>query len=267
MSLVNGEERETKMRFEIHGDGTKGDVLLIHGWPDCGTIWDKQVPDLVERGYRCIVVTLPGFDGRPVGWGFSFDKLTEMANDVIEANSPSKKVIIYCHDFGCTIGYMLQKKYPEKVKSMVSLDVGGFAKPDAAALLFILSYQFYNILSWFLGGPAGRFLNTSFLTMGKYRARPLSHCVSSINYVYPNFLIATVTRSIVPFKPYKDVPVFFGYALKKEASFHAEAFVEGIRQSKGGKVQSFNCGHWITISKADELNQEVGLWLEKTSSM
>eukprot|EP01060_Flectonema_neradi_P037189 TRINITY_DN73_c5_g1_i1.p1 TRINITY_DN73_c5_g1~~TRINITY_DN73_c5_g1_i1.p1 ORF type:complete len:307 (+),score=42.10 TRINITY_DN73_c5_g1_i1:61-981(+) len=266
-SLIKGEKIASEIKVEIHGDGTKGDILLLHGWPDCGSLWDKQVPDLVEKGYRCIVATLPGFDGKPVGWGYNFDQLTEMANDVVEANSPSKKVIIYAHDFGCTIGYMLQRKYPEKVQRMIALDVGGYSKPDAAGILFVMSYQFYNLFAWSIGGPAGRFLNTSFLTMGKYRARPLSHCVSSLNYLYPKFLWALATKNMPPFKPFKDIPVFYGYALKKDVSFHAESFLEGIRASKGGKVCSFNCGHWISVSKPDELNKEVGLWLEQTADL
>jgi len=40
----------------------KGDLLFIHGWPDCGDLWKEQVQEL-SKEYTCIVVTMPGYDG------------------------------------------------------------------------------------------------------------------------------------------------------------------------------------------------------------
>jgi pimeloyl-ACP methyl ester carboxylesterase len=36
-------------------------VLLIHGWPDDASTWEKIAPALVERGHRVIIPTLRGF--------------------------------------------------------------------------------------------------------------------------------------------------------------------------------------------------------------
>lgn len=36
-------------------------VLLIHGWPDSGILWERQIPALVEAGFRVIVPDQRGF--------------------------------------------------------------------------------------------------------------------------------------------------------------------------------------------------------------
>ena len=45
---VNG----ISMYVVIAGQGP--DVLLLHGFPDCHTVWRKQIPALVAAGYRVI---------------------------------------------------------------------------------------------------------------------------------------------------------------------------------------------------------------------
>src|SRR5215203_3252495 len=38
--------------YEDHGSGSP--VVLIHGWPLSGASWEKQVPVLLDAGYRVI---------------------------------------------------------------------------------------------------------------------------------------------------------------------------------------------------------------------
>ncbi len=39
----------------------KDELLFIHGWPDTGQVWNTAVDKLSKNGYRCIVVSLPGY--------------------------------------------------------------------------------------------------------------------------------------------------------------------------------------------------------------
>ena len=39
--------------YEDHGSGTP--VVLIHGWPLSGASWERQIPALLEAGYRVIM--------------------------------------------------------------------------------------------------------------------------------------------------------------------------------------------------------------------
>ncbi|HEY7734152.1 MAG TPA: alpha/beta hydrolase [Nitrososphaera sp.] len=75
MPYVNvGQENSGRIRlyYEDHGSGKP--VVLIHGWPLSGRSWEKQVPILVENGYRAITYDRRGFGGssRPIS-GYDYD--------------------------------------------------------------------------------------------------------------------------------------------------------------------------------------------------
>jgi peroxiredoxin len=48
-----------KLYYEDYGKGKP--VILIHGWPLSHRMWDKQISDLVEAGYRVITYDRRGF--------------------------------------------------------------------------------------------------------------------------------------------------------------------------------------------------------------
>jgi pimeloyl-ACP methyl ester carboxylesterase len=62
--------------YEDHGTGRP--VVLIHGWPLSGLSWEKQVPALLDAGYRVITYDRRGFgnSGRPT-FGYDYDTLSE----------------------------------------------------------------------------------------------------------------------------------------------------------------------------------------------
>src|SRR5580698_3919156 len=44
---------DVRLYVEVDGDGPT--VLLLHGWPDTGALWDEVAPELVRAGYRVAV--------------------------------------------------------------------------------------------------------------------------------------------------------------------------------------------------------------------
>jgi non-heme chloroperoxidase len=62
-----GQENNTDIEiyYEDHGAGQP--VVLIHGYPLSGRAWDKQVPVLLEAGYRVITYDRRGF-GKSCRW-------------------------------------------------------------------------------------------------------------------------------------------------------------------------------------------------------
>jgi non-heme chloroperoxidase len=57
--------------YEDHGAGQP--VVLIHGYPLSGSAWDKQVPALLEAGYRVITYDRRGFGQSsqpPIGYDY-----------------------------------------------------------------------------------------------------------------------------------------------------------------------------------------------------
>jgi non-heme chloroperoxidase len=75
--LPVGKENSTHidLYFEDHGSGRP--VVLIHGWPLSSRSWEKQLPALLEAGYRVITYDRRGFgnSSKPTV-GYDYDTLT-----------------------------------------------------------------------------------------------------------------------------------------------------------------------------------------------
>ena len=68
--------------YEDHGAGRP--VVLIHGWPLSGDSWERQVPVLVNAGYRVITYDRRGFgkSSRPFS-GYDYNTFAEDLNKVM----------------------------------------------------------------------------------------------------------------------------------------------------------------------------------------
>ena len=65
-----------ELYYEDHGVGKP--VVLIHGWPLSGASWEKQVPVLVDAGFRVITYDRRGFgsSSKPIS-GYNYDTFAE----------------------------------------------------------------------------------------------------------------------------------------------------------------------------------------------
>jgi non-heme chloroperoxidase len=79
--------RENSADIEIHyEDHSAGQpVVLIHGYPLSGRAWDKQVPALLQAGYRVITYDRRGFgqSSHPVA-GYDYDTFAADLNTLLE---------------------------------------------------------------------------------------------------------------------------------------------------------------------------------------
>ena len=50
---------DIELYYEDHGTGQP--IVLIHGYPLSGASWEKQLPGLLEAGYRVITYDRRGF--------------------------------------------------------------------------------------------------------------------------------------------------------------------------------------------------------------
>jgi pimeloyl-ACP methyl ester carboxylesterase len=68
--------------YEDHGKGRP--IVLIHGWPLSGRSWEKQVPALLDAGYRIVAYDRRGFgdSSKPVS-GYDYDTFAEDLHKVM----------------------------------------------------------------------------------------------------------------------------------------------------------------------------------------
>lgn len=65
-----------KLHYEDYGEGKP--VILIHGYPLSGRAWEKQIPALLDAGYRVITYDRRGFGNSSQPWsGYNPDTFTE----------------------------------------------------------------------------------------------------------------------------------------------------------------------------------------------
>lgn len=71
-----------ELYYEDHGSGHP--VVLIHGYPLSGASWEKQVPALLNAGYRVITYDRRGFgkSSQPTE-GYKYDTFTEDLHKLI----------------------------------------------------------------------------------------------------------------------------------------------------------------------------------------
>ena len=63
-----------ELYYEDHGSGQP--VVLIHGWPLSGKSWEKQLPALLQAGYRVITYDRRGFgESDKPSTGYNYDTL------------------------------------------------------------------------------------------------------------------------------------------------------------------------------------------------
>jgi len=74
LNVGKGNSGPIELYYEDYGSGRP--VVLIHGWPLSGRSWEKQVPALLDAGFRVIA-----YDRRGFGWssrpstGYDYDTL------------------------------------------------------------------------------------------------------------------------------------------------------------------------------------------------
>jgi len=68
--------------YEDHGTGKP--VVLIHGWPLSGASWERQLPALLEAGYRVITYDRRGFgnSSKPTS-GYDYETLTSDLHELL----------------------------------------------------------------------------------------------------------------------------------------------------------------------------------------
>jgi len=76
--IAVGKENSGNIELYYEDHGTGKPVVLIHGWPLSGRSWEKQVPVLLEAGYRVITYDRRGFgDSSKPTFGYDYDTFAD----------------------------------------------------------------------------------------------------------------------------------------------------------------------------------------------
>jgi pimeloyl-ACP methyl ester carboxylesterase len=103
-------------------------VLLLHGNPDSGVMWDGVASRLGTR-FRCIAPDLPGFghSGVPDGFTPSLDGMAQFVEEFLTAANVPRPLDLIAHDFGGPFAFAWAVKHPDAVRRMVAINTVFFS--------------------------------------------------------------------------------------------------------------------------------------------
>lgn len=103
--------------YRVYGNKTGKGIVLIHGFPEDGSLWDNIIP-LLSPLFRVIIPDVPGSGkSRLNKTDVSIEELADSINIIIEAER-FEEIIIAGHSMGGYIALAFADKYPEKLKGL-----------------------------------------------------------------------------------------------------------------------------------------------------
>ncbi|WP_436496864.1 alpha/beta fold hydrolase [Actinokineospora sp. HUAS TT18] len=145
-------------------------IVLLHGWPQTATEWERVTPLLHERGYRTIAPTQRGYSrgARPRWrWEYRMSKLVGDTAALVEAIGAP--VHLVGHDWGSTVAWSMAARNPAMVRSLTSVSV---PHPMAFMRSLLSSPQVFR--SWYMLAFQIPWLPELFLRQRKQLSRGLA---------------------------------------------------------------------------------------------
>ena len=246
------------------GEGTP--VVLLHGWPDTGDLWDHQSRTLAAAGYRTIVPDLRGFGASSKPTDVAAYAVPEQVRDVVsilDALGVDRAHVIG-HDWGAGIAWVTAAFAPERVASITALSVG---HPSSFATAgwrqrqqswYMLLFQFRGVAEQWLSADGFRNLrewsgHPQIDTVIRRLAEPGALTASLGIYranMPPESLVAP-PRTLPPVTaPAMGVWSSGDIALTEESMINSAKFVAGPWRYE--RVEG--AGHWMQLDKPDEVD-------------
>lgn len=252
---VNG----LRLRYLDQGEGPT--ILLLHGFPDDLTVWDKLTPFLLRAGYRVLAFDQRGFGESEMAatcGDYHIDKIVSDIPMLLDQLALTEPVYLVGHDWGAVIAWAFCLAHPERVRASVNISVGHPESYRRAGLFqklikgfYTLWFQCRGLAEWYLRrGGLKRWLsshpepNPSINSM----SRP-ERLTAGLSWYRANF-------ASILFQPWPDCYVPTLSIWSAQDRFLSEAQVINSRkymQAEWQYKRIENTGHWVPLEQAEQL--------------
>ena len=249
----------------------KPPMLLLHGYPDSPAMYDDVASHFVSKGRRVARVAWPNCGSKPeIPWGASFDDLLASLVDVAEKIGPAD---VIAHDWGAMMAWLLEKKRPELVHSLVAVDVGQEVPKDLKSNALILAYQIPLLIAFLLAGKFKGFADGIVRAVASVFQRPhIRADLTSLKgywyyYFWHDFLLKKGKgwTSLLSGKSKRlpTCPTLYIYGAKKFVKFHSEEWLNKMKRRQDCKVVKMeHTGHWVFNEDPQGFLQHVDAFYE-----
>lgn len=256
----------------------KETVLLIHGWPDDGMVWQQQIPVLIEAGYRVICPDLPGYGKSEAPLETERYQLNNLVTDLATLIEQLNLDRVHCiaHDYGAVLGWELAF-HTKLLKTFTAMSVGHLAE-FLTITLENLRHQWIYFLNIQDIAPQIYRAKNGYLFREILRSHPHGDRIvdntlkpeilenmeklERANPV-PEFLLATLTGQLPKPKLIK-IPTLGIWSEK-------DAFLWESQMKNSGKyitsewqyVRIEQAGHWFMLEQPEKTNWLLLNWLNQ----
>lgn len=279
-----------KLPYRILGAKVGSPYLVtLAGFPDDEFSGFKSILLEFSSTHRIVAMCLPGFSYRLGSgpdslprWGYGLGALREAMHETFAAVCEEEEAFnqgytLVVHDWGSALGLLYATKYPERIKEIISFDVGIMDTISLRNKIVIMFYQLWFCASYFVAMTISRWVGQAMLMFFAIilmplvgpcphdsLQRPIQEVDVRYCYMYWNFHFGRggVLRgglSDTLKARFPSVPIFFMYGSKKNAQFHGPKFIKKIEETPGCRVKSYDdVGHWLQESKhKDEIMKDM----------
>jgi len=139
--------RNGSLEFDVIDEGPSDGpvVVLLHGFPQFATSWERVIPELTAQGYRCLAPDQRGYSpgARPARRrDYRVPLLVSDVDALIDA-SGAESVHLVGHDWGAAVAWAYASAHPERLVSLAPMSV-----PHPAAFLRALATSRQFASSW-----------------------------------------------------------------------------------------------------------------------
>ena len=100
-------------------------VVLLHGFPQFNSSWNKVIPRLTAQGYRCLAPNQRGYSRGARPTRRRDYRLPELIDDVatLIETSGANKVHLVGHDWGAVVAWGIAATYPDRLATVSPVSV------------------------------------------------------------------------------------------------------------------------------------------------
>ncbi|MGL5943143.1 MAG: alpha/beta fold hydrolase [Waterburya sp.] len=256
----------------------KETILLLHGWPDDGTVWHHQIPALIESGYRVVCPDLPGYGLSQAPVETERCQITNLVRDLIALLQQLNLNKVHCiaHDYGAVLGWELASN-TELLKTYTAMSVGYLAE-FLTVSFETLQVQWLYFLNIQDIAPQLYRANNGYLFREVLRSHPdrdrlvenalkpgiLENMekLERANPV-PEYLLAALTGQLPEPNPI-NVPTLGIWSEKDDFLWESQMKNSGkYVTSEWEYIYIEQAGHWFMLEQPDKTNQLLLSWLQK----
>jgi pimeloyl-ACP methyl ester carboxylesterase len=112
--------------IDVDVTGTGRPVVLLHGFPDTGSLWRHQVPALADSGFQVIVPDLRGYGKSDKPEGVEPYSIPYVVGDILAVLDALgvERAHVVGHDWGAAIAWAIGSLVPDRTDQLVALSVG-----------------------------------------------------------------------------------------------------------------------------------------------